>query len=361
MSASDDESDKSFDPTPQKLLDARKKGEIARSAELLTAAGYAGLLTAFLVSGFSGLSSLSVSLAIMIDQSAQMSSLFFDGHGTALAQGILRSVASSVLPIFAFPAAAVLVCLFATKGIVFAPSKLAPKTSKVSPLANAKNKFGRAGLFQWAISFLKLCIYSACLGVFINIRLDDMVAAVRTNPYSIVLLLAEICIAFLFVIVIVAGTIGVLDAVFQHFEHLRKNRMSRKEVMDETKNSEGDPHMKQERRRRAQEAAGSQMMADVPTADVIIVNPTHYAVALRWDRAPGNAPVCVAKGVDEIAFKIRELAIENNVPVHSDPPTARALYATTAIDDQISPDHYQAVAAAIRFAENLRQRSKGSI
>jgi flagellar biosynthetic protein FlhB len=128
--------------------------------------------------------------------------------------------------------------------------------------------------------------------------------------------------------------------------------------VDETKNSEGDPHLKQERRARAQAIAAQQMMSDVPKADVIIVNPTHYAVALKWARKAGSAPTCVAKGVDEIAMRIREVAMENGVPIHSDPPTARALHAVTEIGHEIAPDQYQAVAAAIRFADQMRDRAR---
>lgn len=361
MSGGDDDSDKSYDATPQKLLEARKKGEIARSTELLTAAAYSGLMVAFLLAGASGLSQLATSLVVMIDQSAQLAPLFFGGAAGAPAMGLMQSVAFSIFPIFALPAIAVLICLVATKGIVFAPTKIKPKLSKISIISNAKNKFGRTGLFQFLISFIKLTIYSICLALFIKARLDEMVTSSQTNPQIAVALLAEICLAFLFVVVIVSGIIGAIDALWQHFEHLRKNKMSRKEVMDETKNSEGDPHMKQARRQKAQSIAGAQMMADVPTADVIIVNPTHYAVALKWDRTPGQAPICVAKGVDEIAARIREIAAENAVPIHSDPPTARALHATTEIGDQIQPTHYRAVAASIRFAEAMRKKAKGSI
>ena len=131
--------------------------------------------------------------------------------------------------------------------------------------------------------------------------------------------------------------------------------MSRKEMMDENKNSEGDPAMKQQRRQKGVAIAMNQMMGDVPDADVIIVNPTHYAVALKWDRLNGTAPECVAKGVDLVAAQIREVAQENAVPIHSDPPTARALYATVEIGDQIPKDHYKTVAAAIRFADKIRK------
>lgn len=361
MSDQTDQSDKTYDATPQKLLDARKKGEIARSTEVLTACAYSGLLLALVSAGSSGLLQLGTTMMVLIDQPAQLATLFFSGAAAAPTEGILRSVFWSISPIFGLPAVAVLLCLFATKGIVFAPTKIAPKLSNISLISNAKNKFGRRGFFQFAVSFAKLLIYSACLALFINARLDEMVSVLQTNPRIVVALLAEICLSFLFVVVIVSGVIGAIDAVWQHFEHLRKNMMSRKEVMDETKNNEGDPHMKQERRQRAQTIAGAQMMADVPKADVIIVNPTHYAVALKWERKPGQAPVCVAKGVDEVALKIREMAAEKNVPIHSDPPTARALHATTEIGDQIAPEHYRAVAAAIRFAEAMRRRAKGRV
>lgn len=361
MSGDQDDQDKSFEASPQKLLEARKKGEIARSTELLTAAAYLGLLIAFLASGASGANQFASALIVLIDQPGQLDDLFFDGSAGAPAQGLMRATAWPLFPIFALPAILVLVTLFATKGIVFAPVKIAPKMSKISLISNAKNKFGRQGFFQFFISFLKLIIYSSCLAVFLMNRLEEMVASMNTNPQIIFALLSEICISFLLIVVVVSAVIGLADALWQHFEHLRKNMMSRKEVTDETKNSEGDPHMKQERRQRAQSAASSQMMADVPKADVIIVNPTHYAVALKWERKPGKAPVCLAKGVDEIAARIREIAVENNIPIHSDPPTARALHATTEIGDEIPVDSYRAVAAAVRFAEAMRMKAKGRV
>ena len=156
---------------------------------------------------------------------------------------------------------------------------------------------------------------------------------------------------------LVSAAIGAVDFMWQKAEHIRKNRMSRKELVDEAKQQEGDPHMKGQRRQRAQEIAMNQMLGDVPGADVVIVNPTHYAVALKWSRLPGAAPECVAKGVDQIAFRIREIAEEAAVPIHSDPPTARALFAMVEIGQEVHPEHYQAVAAAIKFAEAMRAKS----
>ena len=131
--------------------------------------------------------------------------------------------------------------------------------------------------------------------------------------------------------------------------------MSHKEMRDEVKESEGDPHLKQARRARAQEVAMTQMMADVPFADVIIVNPTHFAVALKWEGTKASAPKCVAKGTDEVAMRIRAVAKESNVAIHSDPPTARLLFAAVEVGQEIRPEHYAAVAVAIRFADTLKQ------
>jgi len=169
--------------------------------------------------------------------------------------------------------------------------------------------------------------------------------------------LGRMLVALMGIVLLVALALGSIDFLWQRAEHTRKHRMSRKEMMDELKQSEGDPTVKQQRRQRGQEIATNKMLLDVPTADVVIVNPTHYAVALKWDRSQATAPVCVAKGVDEIAARIRVLAAENAVPVHSDPPTARALHAKVALGQEISQDHYRAVAAAIRFAENIRSKA----
>lgn len=359
MSDQGEDSDKSYEATPQKLLEARRKGEVAKSNDLLTAAAYAGLLVALATSGETGIRQFATTLMVLIDRAPDLSPLFLTGGANPAMAGMMISVGLSLLPFFALPAAGVILAVFAQNAWAFAPSKLAPKLSRISPLSNAKNKFGRSGLFEFAKSFTKLCIYSVCLGFFISARLPEVLATLQTSPHLALALMAKLCLTFLFIVVLISAAIGGIDAVWQHFEHLRKNRMSRKEITDETKNSEGDPHMKQERRQRAMAISQNQMMAEVPNADVIIVNPTHYAVALKWSRAPGAAPECVAKGVDEIALAIRTAAQEAGVPIHSDPPTARALYATTNIGVEIDPNHYKAVAAAIRFAQAMRKRAKG--
>lgn len=358
MSTQDEETEKTFDATPQKLLEARKKGEVAKSNDLLSAAGYAGLLIAFLMNGSDSVRQVGTAMMVLLDQADALAPLFFGAAVAPPMAGMMMPVIWGFLPFFIFPAAAVILAALAQRALVFAPSKLAPKLSRLSLITNAKNKFGRDGIFEFVKSFTKLLVYSVVVALFIEARMPEMIAVMQQGAHQVLGLMAELCVTFLVIVVLVSGIIGAIDAVWQHFSHLRKNRMSHKEIMDENKNNEGDPYLKQERRQRAMTIAQNQMMADVPTADVVIVNPTHYAVALKWSRAPGEAPVCVAKGVDEVAHIIREKAQAAGVPIHSDPPTARTLFAAVQIGEQIAPDFYGAVAAAIRFAETIRRKAK---
>ncbi|MGR3761342.1 flagellar type III secretion system protein FlhB [Roseobacteraceae bacterium NS-SX3] len=362
MSGQDDDSDKSFEPTPEKLRKAREKGEVAKSTDLSVAAGYMGLVIALYAAGGDSMQALGSVLMAFLDQPDRLAGqIFGDGSAAGPAGGLMGAAAKAVLVLFLLPFVLVLLSILGQRALVFAPSKLEPKLSRISLISNAKNKFGRAGLFEFFKSALKLTLYSVVLGVYLSYRMEDMVASAATGPHSVVLMLAQLSMEFLVIALLISLAIGVVDAVFQHAEHQRKNMMSLKEIRDEMKDSEGDPHMKGERRQRAQKIAMSQMMADVPKADVVVVNPTHYAVALQWSRAPGAAPVCVAKGVDEVAAAIRKVANENAVPIHSDPPTARALHASVEIGEEILEEHYAPVAAAIRFAEAMRQRAKGGI
>lgn len=358
MSGDDDEGDKQFEPSQKKLDDARKKGEIAKSADLTTAAAYGGFLLVSMTIGPAALIGLSTAMSVLLGQSHDLAAEMFAGAGTAFHAGILKEVFWGTAPWFAFPAILAILAVIAQQAVLFTPSKIAPKLNRISPLSGVKNKFGRQGLFEFFKSMTKLIIYSVIMGFFLVGQMDRILGSIRLPPALILAELGRMVVALTAIVLLVALVLGGIDYLWQRAEHIRKNRMSHKEMMDEHKQAEGDPVMKQQRRQRAQEIAMNQMLADVPTADVVIVNPTHFAVALKWDRATASAPICVAKGVDEIAARIRELAHENAVPLHSDPPTARALHASVDIGQEISPDHYQAVAAAIRFAEAIRQKAR---
>jgi flagellar biosynthetic protein FlhB len=358
MSEDQSPSDKPYEATPHKLDEARKKGQIVRSADMNTAINYGGfLLAAVLVTPWA-VDALGRQMQVLLGEAHEIAPLLLAPGGTALAAGLMWPPVAVTALAALVPAALVVVALFAQRAILFTPSNLAPKLSRISPVSNAKQKFGPEGLFQFAKSAVKLAVVSGLLALYLLVRADPILASLYADPGQILLALGRLTLEFLTVVTVLALLIGAVDWMWEWTQHQLKNRMTRQELVDETKSSEGDPHMKQQRRSRAQAIAMNQMLADVPKADVVVVNPTHYAVALRWDRAGGGVPVCVAKGVDESARRIREVAAEAGVPVFSDPPTARSLHATVEIGAPIQPDQFRAVAAAIRFADLMRDKAR---
>ena len=350
--------DKPHEATEKKLADARKRGEVPHSTDLTTAAAYGGLLLAGAAFGASSMATMGAGLAGLLERADHLARAAPDGRSGALLGPLLPEVLGPLAIWFGLPATLALIAVIAQRAFVVAPEKLEPKLSRLSLLSNARQKFGRNGLFEFAKSFVKLVVYALILFGFLVFGMERILVTVQLPPAHAIATLGGMTLSFLGIVLAVSLGIGAIDALWQQAEHQRTNRMSRKELMDEMKESEGDPMLKGQRRRRAEEIATNRMLADVPGADVIVVNPTHYAVALKWSRTPGSAPVCVAKGVDEIAARIREHAAEAGVPIHRDPPTARALHATVEIGQEVRPEHYRAVAAAIRFAETMRTRAR---
>ncbi|HEX9858722.1 MAG TPA: EscU/YscU/HrcU family type III secretion system export apparatus switch protein, partial [Paracoccaceae bacterium] len=290
----EDSADKQHEASQRRLDQAREKGQIARSADLTTAAGYGGMLLAALAMGEGALREIGQAAAVLLDQPDRLSRLLLSG-GTAALAGVMARVAGAMAPFFLFPAAAVLLATLAQRALIFTPEKLRPKLSRISPIEAARNKFGRSGLFEFGKSFAKLMIVSLILGVFLARRADAILGTLYLTPALATGVLLRLVVEFLFLVLIIAAAIGGVDYLWQRLEHLRRNRMSRQEVLDEHKDAEGDPHTKAQRRQRGHDIATNRMLTDVATADVIVVNPTHYAVALKWDRAARRAPVCVAK------------------------------------------------------------------
>ena len=357
--AQNDSAEKEHEPTQRKLDEARRKGEVPKSTDLITAAAYGGLALAGAALGGASLVAAGDAGVVLFDQADRLAPLVAEG-ARPLVGGLMRHVGVALAPLFLVPLLAAFVMVLAQQALVFAPEKLKPKLSRISPLSNAKQKFGRTGLFEFAKSTAKLLIIGTLLWLFLLARLPRILGTIHLSPGLVSVEMMRLLLEFLVLVVMILVAIGVVDFFWQRHDHLRKQRMTHKEMRDEMKTSEGDPHMKQARRQRGHDIATNRMLSEVPKADVVIVNPTHYAVALRWDRAAGGAPVCVAKGVDEVAVRIREMAAEAGVPVHSDPPTARALHATVKLKEEIAPEHYRAVAAAIRFAERMRARAARS-
>lgn len=353
----EESSDKPYEATPRKLQQAREKGEFARSKDLHGGVAFVGFLAVVLAMGGVIAERSGAALAALLAGAGDAS---LRGADLAFVTAVLMELAGPVLLVLGIPALFVAATVTVEQGWVFASQKIAPKLNRISPIGNAKQKFGRSGLFEFAKSAVKLFVVAACFALFARNRLSEFAATMGLETRAAAHEILAHSLDFLVLVACLAILFAVIDILWQRADHLRQQRMSRKELVDEMKESEGDPAMKQQRRQRAYEIANNRMLADVPTADVVIVNPLHYAVALKWDRTSGGAPVCIAKGMDEVALRIRTTAMEAGVPIRHDPPTARALHAAVKVGQEIEPDQYRPVAAAIRFADAMRRRARSS-
>ena len=351
--------EKSFEATPQRLAEARAKGDVPKSTDATAAASYLALLAAVSFAGGAAVTGAGGALMGFLASADRLPLLAPGGPG--LAAGLIGAALLPLAPLFLAPMAAVALCLIAQRAVVFSGDKLRPKASRLSPLANAKNKFGVSGLVDFGKAVAKLVAIAIALFVYLSHEVDGIVGAAEAEPRILGAMMVKTLVTLLTITAVIATAIGAADLVWQRISHGRKLRMSLQDLKEEHRRSEGDGPMKAARRQRGQEIALNQMLIEVPKADVVIVNPTHYAVALKWSREKGTAPVCVAKGVDAVAARIREVAEEAGIPIHGDPPTARALHATVEIGQEIRPEQYRAVAAAVRFADRMREMSKGRL
>lgn len=348
MKQGDDDTEREHLPTPRKLEQAREKGDIPRSQDLLSAAASAGFVLVAL--GFG---------AAAIAGAGGIASAYLSRLGSQSRAVEVIAMLGPLWPFFAAPAVLVLAVLLADRAFAPSAEKLMPKLSRINPVTNAGQRFGAEGLADFAKALAKVVMVGLMMVFYAQSQGDAMIAAAALEPRLAVAAMGRMAVDFLLLMLVLSVILGLADRLWQQHRWIMRNRMSRQEIIEESKDSEGDPHVKGERRRKGQEIAMNQMLADVPKADVVIVNPTHFAVALKWDRRAGIPPVCVAKGTDDVALRIRASAAEAGVPIHRDPPTARALHAAVKIGEPIRPEHYRAVAAAIRFAEAMRRRAKG--
>ncbi|ATQ55126.1 flagellar type III secretion system protein FlhB [Paracoccus yeei] len=353
---SEDSDDKQYDASEQKLRRAREKGDIARSPELPAALMYVGLWL-----GLAFAAAWAVPSWVRMGARAMGAEPWPEARGQSvmdLARQMAVGAAGGLLAFVAIVALPILAGLVVQRQILFTPEKLLPDLNRINPFKNAAQKFGASGLVTFAVSLAKVgflgvggwMLYASLLGRIMSAEgMGDAqwVAGLgRVLDQAVLLALGIGCV------------FAAVDMLWKRMEYLRRQRMSRQEMQDEHKESEGDPHFKAARRQKGVDIVMNAMLADVEKADVVIVNPTHYAVALEWKRGSGRAPVCLAKGVDEVARRIRERAGEHKVPIWSDPPAARAIHATVEIGEEIRTEHFAPVAAAIRFAEAMRKKAR---
>lgn len=345
-----DQADKPFDASPRKLEEARKKGEIARSQEantfvaltlmLLSVIGFANYFVADLLTGLIQSTIASVSLD---------SSFSFESLQPAMA----RLLGVSVLALYALTFIGFALYIIASRQIIFSTSKIQPNWKHISVTENIKKKFGIRAMVEFLRNLIKVSLFAVVLYFFFSEDLITPYASISGNPSIGGIEIFRSCILLATYTLAIYFAISAFDIIWQYRQHAQKNRMSHQEMKEEVKNEEGDEMLRQQRKARAEEIATNRMLLDVPKATVVVTNPTHFAVALRWDGHSNEVPKCVARGTDETARRIRELAIKSGVPLYRDPPTARALYAKVKVGGFIEEDHFKAVAAAVSYARRI--------
>jgi flagellar biosynthetic protein FlhB len=244
-------------------------------------------------------------------------------------------------------------------GPLWTAEPLAPKLSRISPLAGAKRLFSKQSLLQVAKGVMKLVIVGGAVIAALWPARGALPDLALEGSGDATAFLFSLTMRVFGTAVAVLAVLAAVDWLVQRQMWLARQRMSVSEMREEFKQSEGDPQIKARIRRLQMERSRRRMMAKVPEATVVVTNPTHYAVALKWDRGM-NAPLCLAKGADRVALRIRALAEEHRVPLVENPPLARALYATVEIDQEVPPEHYRAVAEVIGYVMGLRRRAAGA-
>lgn len=352
MAEHDTSQERTEQPTPKRLQDAKKKGQAARSRELNTTAVLLSGAGAMIV--FGGAMGEKIA-GLMINGLTLSRELAYDPRlvptvfGESAVAGLLM-----LLPLFAAVLVATLAGPAALGGLVFSAESIKPKLEKLSPIAGLKRIFSLNGLMEFAKTLVKfIFVTGAGLLVLYHIT-PDLLMAGESSVETAVPGLAATSLWVLLVLSAVMLLVAAVDVPFQLWNHNKQLRMTRQEVRDEMKETEGRPEVKGRIRRIQTEMAQRRMMMAVPEADVVVTNPTHYSVALKYDPAGMAAPRVVAKGADEIALKIREVATASGVPRLEAPPLARALYFTTRLDEEIPAELFLAVARVLAWVYQLR-------
>lgn len=352
MAEEEDDSQKTEDPTDRKLTKAREKGDVAQSQEvktwLILLGGTAGL---FFMAPYM---SQSVSRAVVpFLQSPHAMPADFE-HLRLIMANLIGEVGLILAPLMGLLLFLALIANIAQFGIMFSPQKVKPDISKISVFKGIKRMFSARALVEFLKGIFKLIIVGAVsftmalpwlMDLTLVPRMDLIYSLDRIHIIAIVLAMGTVA-----VMTIVAA----LDFAFQKHSFTKKMRMTKQEVKDEHKQSEGDPHVKARIRKVRMERAQQRMMQAVPDADVVITNPTHYSIALEYKIDDMTAPKLVAKGVDHLAMRIREVAKAHDVPLVENPPLARALYAGVDLDEEIPPEHFKAVAEVIGYVMRKR-------
>ncbi len=348
--------DKTEEPSARRLQQAREEGNVPKSPELPQALSLVGACALIALKGPDICTTLASDLLPFIAHPQEfINSLEGDGGLT-----IARDLGMAVLPILIMILGVTMILGVAGNvlqtGLMFVPSKLVPDFSKLNPMKGFERLFGIDSFIQFGKTLLKLIVTAVIVYMVMKGRVMDLLALGRMSPLLILPYAREAFIAVaMAVCIFLIGGSGA-DYMIQRMRFMQRMRMSKQELKEEFKQQEGDPHIKAKLRQLRFEKSRRRMMANVAKATVVVTNPTHYAVALRYEQGEMMAPICVAKGMDEVALKIREEAGKHKVPIIEDPPLARALYATVDLDEVIPQEHFAAVAKVISFILTRRRR-----
>lgn len=355
--ADEDQSQKTEDPTARKLSKAKEKGQTGSSQEvknwviLLGGATIVAMLTPWMMAGVTRLS------IGFIEHPHDISVEF--GAIAPLLRDIALEVVIYLAPVFGMLMVLAIAASVLQSGLILAPTKIKPDWNKISLVSGLKRMFSLRSVVEFLKGIFKLGVVTlVAYGMAIPFMTD--IAVMPDYPVNELLnKLHLVAIAIAAGATVVMTVVAVLDFIYQKYEFIKSMKMSRQEIKDEYKQTEGDPHVKARIRKLRAERAQQRMMSKVPEADVVITNPTHYAVALTYKMEDMQAPVLVAKGVDSLAFRIREVAEEHDVPIVENPPLARALYAAVELDEEIPVEHYQAVAEVIGYVMQMKGNNGG--
>jgi flagellar biosynthesis protein FlhB len=358
MAEENDSGEKEFDATEERLRQAREEGNVPQSKEANALALVLGIvLAAYVLKSVVGANLFKDFSSMLYHGDAFAHDAFESGGSTIWVWA--GSIILHILPIFLVLAALVLIALIVQRSIVFSLKKIQLDPKKISPAANLKQRYDAKGLLEFLKDTVKL-IFAGIIGsVFLVQFVQSYYASAEVQMGNFYEFTFDQTLRLIFYFLAFQVALAVIDLPLQRQLHLNKLKMSREEMKKEMKQSEGDPELKQMRRQKAQKISSGQMLKNVPQATVIMVNPTHYAVALKWDPDSQKAPVVVAKGADHLAAKIREIAAEHRIPIYRDPPATRSIYNLVEIDQEIRPEHFAAVAAAIQFIDRVKNQTPG--
>jgi flagellar biosynthetic protein FlhB len=352
MAEERDDSERTEDPTPKRLDEAIQRGDVVRSPEVNTWFMIAGGVLTLMVFAGPMAQNLQTTFRGLLANSYQIPT-----DGLALTR-LAKTLAMDMLAALGIPLLLLmLAALFGTAiqhRIVLSVEPIIPDLSKISPAAGLRRLFSKQALVNFLKGVAKVTIFGAVIAALLWPQRHRVAGLVTADPAQILPFTQSLAMHMLGTVVAILAVVALADYLFQHRIWYERQKMSFRELKEEFRQTDGDPQIKGKLRQLRQQRMKKRMMADVPKASLVIANPTHFAIALRYERGM-NAPVCVAKGVDLIARKIREVAEAHGIPVVENPPLARALHGTVEIDQEIPQEHYRAVAEIIGYLMRLRR------